>query len=88
MGDDLEIINNATLNSLDGLYALTSVGDNLEIAHNNALTSIDMPTLTTVGDDLEIISNACLSQAEAEAFTSGLSVDGFVVANGTNHPCD
>jgi len=68
----LAINGNATLANLDGLSALTSVGEHLNIWGNDALTNLDgLSALTSVGEDLDIGFNAALANLDGlSALTS------------------
>jgi len=87
----LDISDNGSLTSLDGLSNLTTLDGDLEISYNPALTTLDgLSSLTTVDGEMYIHNNECLNQAEAEAFAAGLSAGGAVDVfnNGANYPCN
>ena len=88
--NEMEIIGNTFLPSLNGLSNLTDVGivgGHLMIAGNDSLTSLEgLSSLASVGT-LFITNNDCLSQADAEAFADDHAYGAVVQGNGANSPC-
>jgi hypothetical protein len=79
---DVTITGNATMTSMTGLEALTSVGWSLTIATNSGLTTLSgLEALTTVGERLAITGNVGLESLEG---LSGLTSVGMSLEISSN----
>ncbi len=78
----LQVVNNPSLTSLDGLNNITSVGGLLEIYYNHALTNLNgLSSITSLGGNLVVDNNSLITNLDGLSGITSVGGDLYIRFN-------